>query len=296
VHKSRVRRRLAMKTAALGVVGAGLLFGAVPAVASLAAPRPVSYTCSPTEAGTGELYNIQIDLVGPAANPTPSQPVQITWRVAQPVTSPSLTAPSPIESGKFVFIDGEIVASGPPLGTVPITLKPTASQPLATPVGDDSPLPTPPAMVATLTPTASGTFSVKAGQFTLRLANSATDTQKTLLYNCVPAQPPNPPTATQLPIAVTVGASQPGTSPSPTVTPTTPKPTTTITQTVTAKPVEEDDGDDEQVTRTPGGGAATGGGGALGPDGRVFVLTGSLLVIAAGVGGLFLRRRGSVRG
>ncbi|MFC4530316.1 hypothetical protein ACFO60_06050 [Sphaerisporangium dianthi] len=47
----------------------------------------------------------------------------------------------------------------------------------------------------------------------------------------------------------------------------------------------------QQVTRKPVAGAATGGGGDAGPDGRMFVLVGTLLVGGAAVGGLFLRRR-----
>ncbi|WP_162795012.1 hypothetical protein [Nonomuraea lactucae] len=42
---------------------------------------------------------------------------------------------------------------------------------------------------------------------------------------------------------------------------------------------------------TPRDGVATGAGGEAGPDGRVFVLAGSLLILAAGTGGLLLRRR-----
>ncbi|WP_344952361.1 hypothetical protein [Sphaerisporangium flaviroseum] len=52
----------------------------------------------------------------------------------------------------------------------------------------------------------------------------------------------------------------------------------------------------QQVTRKPGGGAATGGGGDAGPDGRTFVLVGSVLVLGAGVGGLMMRRRRPNRG
>ncbi|GIH66136.1 hypothetical protein Msi02_69530 [Microbispora siamensis] len=46
-----------------------------------------------------------------------------------------------------------------------------------------------------------------------------------------------------------------------------------------------------QVENTPGGGAATGGGGDAGPDARLFVLTGTALMLAAGAGGLVLRAR-----
>ncbi|MEV4746205.1 hypothetical protein ACFQVD_41130 [Streptosporangium amethystogenes subsp. fukuiense] len=45
-----------------------------------------------------------------------------------------------------------------------------------------------------------------------------------------------------------------------------------------------------KVQQTPSGPAATGGGGERGPDGRVFLLTGSLLILTAATG-LLLRRR-----
>ncbi|MFI6501908.1 hypothetical protein [Nonomuraea typhae] len=81
-------------------------------------------------------------------------------------------------------------------------------------------------------------------------------------------------------------------SPSATTTSATPKPTKTTTKFVTETP--KDNGG--KVTKTPKAGADTGGGGGMGPDGRMFILTGSLLILAAGVGGLVMRRRGLSRG
>ncbi|GAA3846874.1 hypothetical protein GCM10022226_83140 [Sphaerisporangium flaviroseum] len=49
-------------------------------------------------------------------------------------------------------------------------------------------------------------------------------------------------------------------------------------------------GGNHKVTKTPLGAAETGGGGQAGPDGRVFVVTGFLLTLAAATG-LLLRRR-----
>ncbi|MBE1586941.1 hypothetical protein ACFPOI_00795 [Nonomuraea angiospora] len=54
-------------------------------------------------------------------------------------------------------------------------------------------------------------------------------------------------------------------------------------------------GETETKTRTPAGAADTGGGGEAGPDGRVLVGVGSLLVLAS-VTGLVLRRRRLVAG
>ena len=62
------------------------------------------------------------------------------------------------------------------------------------------------------------------------------------------------------------------------------RPTRTVTTTVTAAETHTAN------RRTPPGGAETGGGGDAGPDGRVFVLTGLFVTVAAGAG-LVLRRR-----
>ncbi|MEV7011178.1 hypothetical protein [Streptosporangium sp. NPDC051022] len=50
-------------------------------------------------------------------------------------------------------------------------------------------------------------------------------------------------------------------------------------------------GGNGKVIETPSGGASTGGGGEAGPDGRMFISTGFLLILAAATG-LWLRRRG----
>ncbi|WP_162795017.1 hypothetical protein [Nonomuraea lactucae] len=49
-------------------------------------------------------------------------------------------------------------------------------------------------------------------------------------------------------------------------------------------------------SKTPKAGADTGAGGDAGPDGRMFVLAGSVLIMAAGAGGLMMRRRTVSRG
>lgn len=48
-------------------------------------------------------------------------------------------------------------------------------------------------------------------------------------------------------------------------------------------------------SKTPKAGADTGAGGDAGPDGRMFVLTGTALMAAAGIGGLLMRRRSAVK-
>ncbi|WP_433419229.1 hypothetical protein ACQP1V_04950 [Microtetraspora malaysiensis] len=72
-------------------------------------------------------------------------------------------------------------------------------------------------------------------------------------------------------------------------------PTHTVMVTVTKSPEEPREKDNE-VFKTPRGGAATGGGGETGPDGRVIVLIGSVVTLAAATGLLLRRRRGFSKG
>jgi hypothetical protein len=53
---------------------------------------------------------------------------------------------------------------------------------------------------------------------------------------------------------------------------------------------------DDKFAMTPAGAAETGGGGDAGPDGRVFVLTGFLIILLSAAGGLLLRRSAVTRG
>ncbi|MFI7147221.1 hypothetical protein ACIBO2_20075 [Nonomuraea sp. NPDC050022] len=83
---------------------------------------------------------------------------------------------------------------------------------------------------------------------------------------------------------LTIGAGS-GSSPSPT--PTKSKSPTPKSSTKTSYKSES--------SATPKAGADTGAGGDAGPDGRLFVLTGSALIAAAGAGGLLMRRRSATR-
>ncbi|MFG1704810.1 hypothetical protein ACFLIM_16615 [Nonomuraea sp. M3C6] len=89
------------------------------------------------------------------------------------------------------------------------------------------------------------------------------------------------PARTEYPLAIPgtgqTGSPSPETSTTETTDPETasPEPTHTVTTT---------------TTRTPAGGVATGGGGEAGPDGRMLVAMGSVLILAS-VTGLILRRR-----
>ncbi|GII03636.1 hypothetical protein [Planobispora takensis] len=99
-------------------------------------------------------------------------------------------------------------------------------------------------------------------------------------------------------LRVAAASGEPGDDPDPTgpvPAPVNPQPTRTVTATATATAVEtaQEDAPGNGVMRTPRGGAATGGGGEAGPDGRTFVASGLLLVLASATGLLLRRRRGA---
>lgn len=157
-----------------------------------------------------------------------------------------------------------------------------------------------PPLVGVVTPEATGVFEVSAREFVVRVRPSGATTDS-VLYNCV-----LPETATPVALKITVVASPtPTSSTTPSSTPShtpsgsgtpTPRGTVTATATVTAPtPVDRSTRTATATVtaqvETPDGGVATGGGGSLGPDGRVLVLAGGTLTLAAMVGGLILRRR-----
>ncbi|WP_030923947.1 hypothetical protein [Streptosporangium amethystogenes] len=303
--KSKTRRRVAVKTAAIAAVGAGVLFGAVPAVASMYAdPNPVSYAC--TLGGVSSpsaTYTFQMDLSGPTAAAT-NAPLVATWKIAQPTTVPTLTPSASAPAGARVVIDAEVQidASPSPVLALPSELRSLAAT--AAPPASGQPITAPPLLV-TVTPSATGVVAFQPGPFTLYLDPGTGTGNEAELLDC--GIPLNSAEAAAAALRVTVVTGSPSTSTSaspststsasPSATEsstTTPRPTITVTQTKTSKP--EKSSSDGQIDETPDGGAATGGGGDAGPDARMIMLSGVLMVAFAGIGGMVLRRRTAGRG
>ncbi|MEV4380374.1 hypothetical protein [Streptosporangium sp. NPDC049644] len=307
--KSKTRRRVAVKTAAIAAVGAGVLFGAVPAVASMYAdPNPVSYAC--TLGGVtspSATYTFQMDLSGPTAAAT-NAPLVATWKIAQPTTVPTLTPTASVPAGARVVIDAEVQidASPSPVLALPSELRSLAAT--AAPPSAGQPVTAPPLLV-TVTPSATGVVAFQPGPFTLYLDPGTGTGNEAELLDC--GVPLNSAEAAAAALRVTVVTGSPSTStstspspstststspsPSATTSPTaTPKPTVTVTRTKTSEP--EKPSSDGQIDETPNGGAATGGGGDAGPDARMIMLSGVLMVAFAGIGGMVLRRRTAGRG
>ncbi|MEV4250437.1 hypothetical protein AB0J63_44435 [Streptosporangium canum] len=306
--KSKTRRRVAVKTAAIAAVCGGLFFGAVPAIASMAAaPQPVSYNCTAGAAGAPTPYKLQMDITGPLA-PTPNSTVVATWAIRQPAASPSLLAPSAIPVTERLVFDGDALVTANP-SIVPSELRTVGATAAAVALTANAPLQLP-TMMITMTPTATGVIAVQPGAFGLYLEPAAGpgSGNGATLYDCTVA---NAAEASAAALLITVKPSAAGTgtgTPTPTPTPTpsntntgtasptatTPEPTITVTQTKTSKPAKPTK--DRQIDETPGGGASTGGGGDAGPDARMIMLGGALMMAGAAAGGLVLRRRTATRG
>ncbi|HEX4812194.1 MAG TPA: hypothetical protein VFV66_05525 [Nonomuraea sp.] len=143
-------------------------------------------------------------------------------------------------------------------------------------------------MTMVVTPTASGTVTLKGEAFALQVNGN-------VLYNCQPATTGGGPAATLVVgTSSTSPTSTPTTTPTttPTNTPTTNRPTRTSTVFETVTPTATVTGN---RSRTPKAGADTGAGGETGPDGRMFIFAGTALIAVATAGGLVMRRRNAAR-
>ncbi|MEU7898364.1 hypothetical protein AB0B45_36570 [Nonomuraea sp. NPDC049152] len=263
--------------------------------AGTATPASLTATVGGTGGGTGTEDIVTYRCTGPGTADT--QNVQIKVELTMPTTA---KANEQFSIGwKGTYVSGQELKA-PTTGTLSPKIFPYATLTgitnLTSATGEGTtgtitagqiiPLPTTAVSMKT-TSTSAGTATVKPGNVNFG-SNAASGTDPAI--RCEVQNAANLKT-----YPLTVGAGT-GTSTSPSPTPSntsaSPKPTRTVTATVTQTPV----GGNGKVTKTPKGAAETGGGGELGPDGRMFVVTGSLIVLAAAVGGLVLRRRTASRG
>ncbi|MFI9840756.1 hypothetical protein ACIHFD_27245 [Nonomuraea sp. NPDC051941] len=235
----------------------------------------VAYDCDLASGGGDADYPADVDMkvvMTPPTSATANADASITWTGTIQTGSDTLKAPTgfPTTSPKM-FVTVKASGAGTPatatgeatLGTVTI--------------GQAITLPT--SVTVKVKPTTTGTVTLTAGD--LAFGTSASSP----VIKCLA------PTTGLKTYTFTVGSSTgtPTTSSTPTNTTSTPKPTKTSTATVTVTP-------SSKKSKTPKAGADTGGGGEAGPDGRMFILTGTALVGAAAVGGLVMRRRNATRG
>ncbi|MFI6743322.1 hypothetical protein ACIBI9_61490 [Nonomuraea sp. NPDC050451] len=237
----------------------------------------VEYDCDLASSGGDADYPADVDIkvvMTPPTSATANADASITWTGTIQSTGGTLKAPTgfPTTSPKM-FVT--IKASG---AGAPSTATGEAALSTVT-IGQNITLPT--SVTVKIKPTTTGTVSLTAGDLAFGTSASS-PTIKCLA-----------PTTGLKAYTFTVGSStsSPTTSSTPTNTTSSPKPTKTSTATVTVTPSSS-----TKKSKTPKAGADTGGGGEAGPDGRMFILTGTALVGAAAVGGLVMRRRNATRG
>ncbi|MEV4171901.1 hypothetical protein [Nonomuraea sp. NPDC049709] len=231
----------------------------------------VTYDCTLPSGTTDADYPADVDIkvvMTPPTSATTNTDASITWTGTIQASGDALKAPTgfPTTSPKLF---ATIKASG---AGAPATATGEAA---LTGVTAGSDITTLPSVTIKVKPTTAGTVSLTAGD--LAFGTSATS----------PAIRCTAPTTglKAYTFTVTAGTASPSPSPSPSATTTSPRPTRTSTATVTVTPSST------RKSQTPKAGADTGAGGDMGPDGRLFILTGTALITAAAVGGLLIRRR-----
>ncbi|MEV6984402.1 hypothetical protein AB0M95_24540 [Sphaerisporangium sp. NPDC051017] len=284
----RTARRIAHRISAFGLAAAlGVLTGVSPASAAPArtvtvATNVVEYTCKTDGVDEPQSVKVQVVLTMPTGA-VPGRQLTIGWQ------------------GTYVGTGVKAPAGGLQIGTAlyaHVGISGFDGLTSATGVGDLSPvgpgqeipLPTSTVEVKT-TASHADTGTVRPGGLNFGPAENDPT------INCDVANKSALTTYT-LKVGEAGGSGSPSPSPTPSATPTT-TPSATPTSTPSDTPAEADDGDQAggagtngKVTKTPRGGAGTGGGGDAGPDGRVFVTVGLLLILLAVAGGLARRGTG----
>lgn len=244
----------------------------------------VDYECTGPGA-TGDTQNVQIkvELTMPTSARA-NQQFDIGWKGTY-VTGQELQAPA---TGT---LSPKIFAYATMTGITSLTSA-TGEGTLGTiTAGGIIPLPT---TVVNLksTATATGTAAVKPGKLNFG-ANTATGNQP--MIECT-VQNDTELKTYSLVVGTATSTPSPSNTPTGTNTPTaTSTPTKTTTEFVTETPTTRKS-PTTRSSKTPKEGAATGAGGDAGPDGRMFLLAGSVLIMGAGAGGLLLRRRNIAKG
>ncbi|MDF5759158.1 hypothetical protein [Spongiactinospora sp. TRM90649] len=273
----RVRSPLARLSLGL-LLAAGPALAGEPAHATTAtsATSVVEYSCTDTATNIPQPVSLNIELTMPTSAPLDAT-MTITWTgrySSAGILAPAIGLPAGAKLFAYAGISG-IDKLTSATGTA--SLAPTdADGIIELPDGG---------VTLSTTPRANGTGTVRPGDI-----NIGTSTQN-LLIKC---EVTNKDALTTYPLTVGTGGTGGGSSPSPS-----PSPSASTSTSPSPSPSASEDDDTDltesdgngSVAKTPIGGASTGGGGDAGPDGRVLVLVGAVVILAAGTG-LTLRRRG----
>lgn len=231
----------------------------------------VEYTCTPAS-GAAQTVRIRTTLTLPATSPRAGEQFTIRWQGAYEGGA-ELEAPNGLPTTGLKMYAYASISRLPGLTSATGVAELTGVT-----VGETIPLPA--SVDMRTTSQRAGTALVKPASVNFGLLPGEP------LIECEPTNPDSLRT-----YELTIGNG--GTTTSPTATPTiTPTATPTVTRTavVTATPTEDIDEEEPRRSITPRDGVATGGGGMAGPDGRMFVLAGSALILVAAAGGLAMRR------
>ena len=241
-----------------------------PERSSVVTAETVEYECTTSGVTERQTTAINVELTMPADAATGRQ-FTIGWSgtyTGSGLTAPATGLPAGTKLYAYASISGlSGLTSATGVGTLD-----------ATGADQTIPLPTAPLSLAT-TSKNPGTATVKPGAINFGTAPDQTS---------IECDPKNKETLTTYPLTITAGGE--GTGPDPADTTTRPSDETTPDEDAETSETSQDT--DGGISETPAGGAETGGGGESGPDGRVLVLTGSLVTFGA-VSGLLWRRRGS---
>ncbi|MFG1942270.1 hypothetical protein [Nonomuraea sp. NPDC048826] len=216
----------------------------------------VEYICRPAS-GAVQSVRIRTTLTLPTGNPEVGEQFTIGWKGAYE-SGAELEAPNGLPTTGLKMYAYASISGLPGLTS-------------ATGVGDltdvavGQPITLPASVDMRTTSQRAGTATVKPASVNFGLRPTEP------LIECEPA---NSTSLTTYPLTIGAGSASP-----------------TRTAVVTETPDEEDEEEEPRKSVTPKEGVATGAGGDAGPDGRMFVLAGSALILAAGAGGLALRRR-----
>ncbi|MBB2909165.1 hypothetical protein FHS43_000411 [Streptosporangium becharense] len=247
----------------------------------------VDYRCTTTGVAEKQDIKVKVELMMPP-DATPGKQMTIEWRGVYVDDTSALKAPA---TG---LADGtELYAYASISGFPGLTSATGVGEIDTLSAGQTIPLPMTTVSLKT-TPSSTGTATVRPAAI-----NFGTRTNEPSIQ----CEVRNPTALTTYTLTVASADDRPADS-----VPVTPSPQPSDTATASAddqspddpapvtsssRPTDAEEGG--RVIETPSGGAATGGGGQAGPDGRVLVLTGFLLILAAGTG-LLLRRRSPSRG
>ncbi|MEO3875359.1 hypothetical protein ABGB18_41810 [Nonomuraea sp. B12E4] len=244
----------------------------------------VTYNCnlSPDTASDPEDdYPAEVDIrvaMTTPTNATANADAQITWTNTIETGSDPLPIPTGFPTGTpKIFATVKASGAGSPASA-------SGEASLTGVTGNE--IRTISSVTVKLKPTSTGTVTLTPGDLVFGAATTGTTTAPAI--KCT-APTTNLPTFTFQVAAATSSPTPTNTTPTPTNTTPTPTGTRTSTATVTVTPTSR------RTSQTPKAGADTGGGGMMGPDGRMFILTGTVLIGAAAAGGLIMRRR-SIRG